>query len=149
MATYQTKYGPIYYDQSGNDHRPNIVDFVPKFPKRHSAVKFQEAAFEAFQEAERRYGRYFAKKNGWVWNRLARAIPVSGTWRSFNYQLDLYRQDPSRYAIPWVSGHVQAVAVDVDTTNPDFEKQREILRGVGWEQVRADEPWHWSWGVNV
>jgi len=148
MTTYSTEYGPIYYDSSGNDHRANIVNFVAKFPKRHESVKLQKAALDAFHEAERRYAhRTLGKK---LWRRFqSRAIVVTGSWRSFSLQQMLYREDPQRYANPYSSGHVQAIAIDVNTTNKDFQLQREILKNVGWKQARTDEPWHWSWGVEV
>lgn len=149
MATYATKFGNIEYDNSGNDHRPGMVNFVPRFPRRHEAIKAQRPAVKAFQEAERRYGRKLAKRKGWRWGRRARAIGLTGSWRSFELQRSLWQSDPGRFASPYVSGHVQGVAVDLNTTNADFELQRTILKEVGWQQVRADEPWHWSLGPRV
>lgn len=147
MTRYNTATGPIFYDHSGNDHRPNIRDSRPAREYRHEAVKLQAAAVRSFRIAERRLGR---RVNSGPWRfRLARAIRVTGSWRSFDLQRALYAQDSKRYASPYTSGHVQAIAVDLDTNYQHFEAARNILRDLGWKQVRADEPWHWSYGVAV
>jgi hypothetical protein len=150
MAAFTTPYGTVFYDHSGNDHWPNIRDYRPVFPKRHTEAKLQSPALKALQQAEKVYGRKIAEREGWVWKKKARAINLTGSWRSFNLQYSLWRSDNSRYASPYSSGHVQGLAIDVSTNNADFELQRQILRAVGWKQSRPDdEPWHFSWGVTV
>lgn len=145
--TYQTPYGPIFYDSTGNDHRPNIVNSTPKFSKRHSDVKLQKAAWLAFREAERRYGKRTLNPRLPRKVRPARAIPLTGSWRSFALQNSLYSKDSSRYASPYTSGHVQAIAVDVSTDSVNFGLIMQILEDVGWVRARAgDEPWHATYG---
>lgn len=151
MTTYNTEYGPIYYDNTGNDHRPNMVDspevWVRKHGKHpyfaHEGVKLQKPALLAFQEAERRYAhktRPFRK---------SRAILVTGSWRSFAYQYTLWRSDSKRYANPYTGGHVQGVAIDVNNELSDFNLIQDILLNVGWVQSRSDERWHFTWGPRV
>lgn len=147
MTTFNTRTGPIYYDDSGNDHRPNLVDSVPKFAKRHAPVKLQRAAWKAFRQAEKDLGRRLGK-GPWS-KRKARPFRLTSSWRSFSWQAHLYATDRNRYASPFTSGHVQGIAIDLDTGWEHFELAREILRKNGWFQSRADEPWHWTWGVSV
>lgn len=147
MSVYPTRYGPIYYDTSGNDHRPNIRNSNPVFPKRHEAVKFQEPALKSWREAEKILGRRLGK-GPWS-RRKARAIAVTGTWRSFELQSNLYHSDSTRYASPYTSGHVQAIAADVDTNFPHFDLAIDILLSLNWHRARPDEPWHLSYGPTV
>jgi hypothetical protein len=150
MTIYSTPTGPIFYDSSGNDHRENIVDSRPTFTKRHSAVKLQEPAFESFRRAEDILGKRVASRSGWDPKKAkARAIQLTGSWRSFAYQAALYAKDSQRYASPYTSGHVQAVAIDVSTNDPNFNLIHDILTFLGWEQARSDEPWHYSYGPRV
>lgn len=148
MTTYKTRYGPIFYDNSGNDHRPNIVDSHPRYSRRHEAVKLQRAALRAFRESEKMLGRRLHPGKPWKLLKAV-AIPVTGSWRSFDLQASLYRSDPKRYASPYTSGHVQGIAIDVNTLSPHFMLILQILDALGWKQARADEPWHHTWGVEV
>ena len=148
MTTYKTRYGPVYYDGSGNDHRPNIRDSHPPFSTRHEDAKLQRSALRAFRQAEKVLGRRLHP--GKPWSRLkARAIPLTGSWRSFALQAALYAIDSHRYASPYTSGHVQGIAIDVNTLSVHFMLIIRILDALGWKQSRADEPWHWTWGVEV
>lgn len=147
MTTYKTRYGPIYYDRSGNDHRPNLRSSFPKYQRRHTYTKLQKPAWRAFREAEKLVGRRLGK-GPWS-KRRARAIPITGSWRSFANQLSLWLSDKKRFADPYVSGHVEGIAVDLNTEWEHFELARECMRAIGWKQVRADEPWHWTWGYEV
>lgn len=148
MTTYKTRYGPIYYDHSGNDHWPNIVDSHPRFTKHHEAVKLQRAALRAFRQAETTLGRRLHPNKAWKLLKAV-AIPVTGSWRSFDLQMSLWLSDKNRYASPYDSGHVQGIAIDVNTLSPHFMLILQILDALGWKQARADEPWHWTWGVEV
>lgn len=148
MATYNTQYGPIFYDNTGNDHRVNIVDFSPLFPKRHEAVKLQKPALKAFQAAEKRVGKRLAVAHHFK-KFKSRAIQVTGSWRSFELQSSLYHSDSRRYASPYTSGHVQAIAVDVSTDYEFFGYATDALITEGWKQARSDEPWHFSFGPAV
>lgn len=151
MATYNTKYGPINYETSGvHDNWPNIVDSHPVFGKRHADAKLQFAALKALRAAEKQLGIRIAKKNGWnPKHAKARAIINTGTWRSFSLQYSLWRSDSGRYANPYYSGHVQGIAIDVNTEWEHFEDARACLSTIGWKQVRSDEPWHYTFGVSV
>lgn len=154
MATFKTKTGPIYYDSTGNDHRPNIVDSRPRWRKRHEAVKLQRAALRSFREAERLLGRRLGKGR---WSlRKSRAIDVTGSWRSFDLQAALFATNgvgdnpPNRYASPFTSGHVQGVAIDVSTAFAHFDLAIAILESLGWQRSRPDdESWHLTYGVRV
>lgn len=148
MTTYNTEYGPIFYDNSGNDHRVNIVDFSPLFPKRHEAVKLQKPALAAFQAAEKRVGKAVAATHHFT-KFKSRAIQVTGSWRSFDLQSSLYHSDSHRYASPYTSGHVQAIAIDVSTDFEFFGLAHHALIAEGWKQARPDEPWHYSFGPAV
>jgi len=150
MTVYNTPTGRIYYDGSGNDHRDNIVDSKPAFTKRHSAAKLQAPALVSFRQAEDILGKRLAIKNGWDPKKAkAKAIQLTGSWRSFAYQAALYHSDSHRYASPYTSGHVQAVAIDVSTNDPNFSLIHDILTSLGWKQARGDEPWHYSYGPEV
>lgn len=150
MATYQTPTGPIFYDNTGNDHWPNIIDTHPRFKKRHSPAKLQLAALRSFRLAEDSLGHRIAKQNGWDPKKAkARAILLTGSWRSFAYQYALYHSDPNRYASPYTSGHVQGIAIDVSTADVHFDTIHDILTFLGWTQARPDEKWHYTYGVTV
>jgi hypothetical protein len=149
MSTYKTKYGPIYYDSSAcRDSYPNI-NLYDQPPRGGTPLKLQAAAIRAFKEAEKLY----AKRSGWSAERIkkhgGRRIGCTGTWRSCEFQAELYRSDPRRYASPAGTGHTRGIAIDVSMAQPNLEKIWGCFRAVGWEHARPDEPWHWSWGPSV
>jgi hypothetical protein len=154
VATYQTKFGPVEYSNVPSVARAisqnRCVEPDVPFDKRHETVKLQPAALEAFRAAEKLFGKKVAVNNGWKPKLAkARAIEVTGSWRDYDYQVVLYARDSSRYAKPWVSGHVQGLCIDVNTTLPFLDDANAALAATGWRRVRSDEPWHWSWGVLV
>lgn len=164
MTIYRTDYGPVEYSTAPTTARrishTKCVYSEPPFSKRHEEVKLQPNALEAFRAAEDLFGKNTIDQKRPRRLRRARAIRLTGIgWRDYDYQASLYRSDPQRYAKPWVSGHVQGVAIDVDTTQPAFSAHgvyghpdapivRALLR-TGWRRVRADEPWHFSIGPVV
>ena len=155
MSAYPTKFGAIEYSQvpsvaRGISQGPKCVYDDPPFSKRHEDVKLQLPALKAFREAEADFGRRTIDQKKPRPERRARAIRLTGVgWRDYDYQASLYASDSNRYAKPWVSGHVQGICIDVDTTLDDFHVAGIVLRGGGWKQVRSDEPWHFSWGYEV
>ena len=79
----------------------------------------------------------------------AAGVPLSailaGSYRSNAQQTALYAKDPDRYAAPSYSLHEYGLAIDVNSALAD--KYRQALLNAGWYQERADEPWHFSYGV--
>lgn len=153
MMIYGTPTGPVAYSNDPGEARAisysdRIITSAPRRSYRHSDVKMQRPAVEAWREAERLLGR---RLGSGPWRlRRARAIPTTGTWRSYDLQLDLWLGDSNRYAAPWVSGHVQGIAADVRTDFRYFALAVECLESVGWQRVRPDdEPWHVTWGVKT
>jgi len=163
VTVYQTEYGPVEYSNYPPTARrisqTKCVYSDPPFDKRHEDIKLQPAALKAFRAAELLFGKNTIDQKRPRRLRRARAIRVSGIgWRDYDYQASLYAENSSRYAKPWVSAHVQGLAIDVDTTQPAFQNEdgvwgapdapivRALLK-TGWRRVRADEPWHLSWGV--
>jgi hypothetical protein len=150
VTTYKTKYGPIYYDSSRcRDSYPNIK-LYDQPPRGGSPLKLQAAAIRALKAAQREY----AKRSGWEPERIkrnpdGRVIAMTGTWRSCEYQAELYRRDPRRYASPAGTGHTRGIAIDVSMSQPNLDKIWASLRKIGWEHARPDEPWHWTWGPAV
>jgi len=77
--------------------------------------------------------------------RAGHQIVLTGSWRSCASQTRGYEKDPGRFAAPGSSLHPRGLAIDVRT--PVSERDRSALAAEGWKQSRADEPWHFSWGV--
>lgn len=153
MTTYNTPFGPVQYSNVPSSARYNsqrlCVYSAPKFSRRHAVIKAQSNAVEAFREAEARYGKRQAVANGWDPKKAkARPIELTGIgWRDYDVQYDLWRGDSNRYAAPWVSAHVQGLAIDVSQDQSNLATIYEVLYACGWRRVRSDEPWHWSLGV--
>jgi hypothetical protein len=106
-------------------------------PNGEGYVKLQQAGMKAFHDAEQACGF---------------VIQLTGSFRLCATQESLYSQDPSRYAAPATSGHCRGLAIDVSTTY-GWWKTRKIKRALAdrrWYQTRPqDEPWHWSFGIQV
>jgi LAS superfamily LD-carboxypeptidase LdcB len=98
-------------------------------------VTLQRAAMDSFLDACEKIG----------------PIVLTGSWRSCAQQTDLWRSDKSRFAPPNTTAHVRGLAIDVSTATS--AKQHEIITRAllarGWHQARADEPWHFSFGIEV
>lgn len=141
MSRIKTPYGGIYYGGSCYDDYATIETYDQEISDR--PVKLQGPAMRAFKAAERRYGK--RRKTGW------RAIPLTGSWRSCEYQADLYASDPDRYASPDKTGHTRGLAIDVRNDLGLIAKFRirRALRAEGWKQARSDEPWHHSYWISV
>ena len=103
---------------------------------RGQIVKLQRAAWESFHDAEIHLGLQ---------------IGLTGSWRSCAYQRELYAQDPARFAPPDKTAHPRGLAVDVSQAMPPARLSAidDALRRRGWHQARADEPWHYSYGIRV
>ena len=128
----KTEYGTIHYGGVCKDNYQNIVLF---HQNGGQTVKLQKPAMDSFKAAS-------VKVKG---------IPLTGSWRSCAYQAQLYASDSNRYASPNGTAHTRGLAIDVSTAI-SFLKKRAIHRALtarGWHQARADEPWHYSFGVNV
>lgn len=136
MARIATPYGPIHYtDRVCKDDYANIELF-------HAGgglvVKLQAPALASYRDTCKVLGR---------------PIPLTGSWRSCAYQTELYNSPANhhRYADPKVTAHCKALAIDVSQAQPAARLARihELLTNRDWHQVRADEPWHYSFGVTV
>jgi len=77
-----------------------------------------------------------------------KGIKLSGSWRSCVAQTSYYNSDPNRYAPPNVTAHVRGLAIDVDTGGSQTALHTALSKR-GWFQARADEPWHYSYGIKV
>lgn len=87
---------------------------------------------------------------------LKYAVVVTGAWRSCDAQKDYYNSDPpdsfNRYAPPDKTAHTRGLAIDVSTALPLWKRKRikSKLLAHGWFQARpVDEPWHFSFGIQV
>src|SRR5262245_39075243 len=136
MTTHETPYGPIFAGGSCEDDYPNIVlydqggDGLP--------IKLQRPAMKSFKAAEAAITRKFGRKQ---YIRLA-----GSSWRSCEFQRELWESDPKRFAHPDVTLHTRGLAIDV-SQDQSWVKRRRIhtaLTTRGWKQVRPDdEPWHY------
>jgi len=101
-------------------------------------VKLQAAAMRSFQAAEDAVGE---------------PILLTGIgWRSCRLQRELWEGDPARFADPDKTAHTRGLAIDVHTGQgaKRLEAIRRALLWRGWHQARpTDEPWHYSFGIQV
>jgi hypothetical protein len=77
---------------------------------------------------------------------LGKRLQIGQGWRSCAEQKSGHDKDPGRFASPCSSLHVEGLAIDYVGTPP--ADVRAALLGAGWHQPRADEPWHYSFGLN-
>lgn len=107
-------------------------------------VKLQRAAVESLSAVERILDDKGFHQHPYVY--------VTGHgWRACSDQDALYRSDSKRFADPDVTAHTRGLAIDVDM-NQDTDKLKVIHRELmarHWFQARADEPWHYSFGIQV
>jgi hypothetical protein len=112
------------------------IDIYNQIPGQRF-VKLQAAALRSFRAAELALGH---------------KIFLTGSWRSCSLQASLYRSDPSRFANPNTTAHCRGLAIDV-STDQSQTRLKNIHRALawrGWHQSRPDdEPWHWSFGIQV
>lgn len=79
-------------------------------------------------------------------------IVCTGTIRSCDLQTKLYNGDHNRFAPPDKTAHTRGLAIDVSMAL-SWLRRRRIRRALlarGWHQSRpTDEPWHYSFGIQV
>lgn len=100
-------------------------------------VKLQKAAIESLKDAEQD---------------VRQKIWVTGSWRSCSLQRQLRASDPSRFADPNETAHTRGLAIDVsqNQTGSDLRAIHKALISRWWFQARpSDEPWHYSFGIQV
>lgn len=124
------------------------IERYAQTPQR--TVSLQHAAMGSFKAAE------LAITPKWMGKRVRRIL-VTGSLRSCAEQSALYHSDSQRFADPDTTGHTRALCIDVDQTQgllPGFRRWRlrkinKALRFRDWHQARSDEPWHYSFGIEV
>lgn len=102
-----------------------------------ATVKLQQAAVESFLAASADVGHF---------------IHCTGSWRACADQARYYASDRVRYAPPNATAHTRGLAIDVTTAYPAAQQVaiREALLKRHWHQARPDdEPWHYSFGIQV
>jgi hypothetical protein len=101
------------------------------------SIILQRAALKSFRDAE---------------DKLGFKIWLTGSIRSCDVQARLYRSDPNRFARPDTTGHTRGLCIDV-SQNQSPKRLRDIDKALsyrGWHQSRPiDEPWHYSFGIQV
>lgn len=104
-------------------------------------VKLQQAALDSFQAAE-----VSVRAQG-----FGRHIILTGSWRACSTQRALFHDDPNRYADPDVTAHTRGLGIDVnqDQSPEKLAAIHKALTNRGWHQARPDEPWHYSFGLQV
>ena len=106
-------------------------------PRSGRIVTLQQAALLAFRDAEAAVGF---------------TIEVTGTMRSCAYQAHLYASDPHRFAAPNTTAHCRGLAIDVSQSMSKTKLKAigRALKARRWYQARpVDEPWHYSFGIQV
>lgn len=135
VSTGSRQWGTIRAGGPCKDDYKRIV--IEHAPKGNAYVKLQKAAAASFLAASADVGFF---------------IECTGSWRSCQTAHILYAQDPNRYAPADKGAHMRGLAIDVTTVYP-APKQKAIhdaLLKRGWHQARPDdEPWHYSFGLQV
>jgi hypothetical protein len=104
---------------------------------RQHFVKLQAAAIESWKAAEKALGF---------------TIVTTGSWRACATQAALFAQDSHRFAHPKDTAHTRGLAVDVSMNlgAAKLAKVHKALLNRSWHQARPDdEPWHYSFGLQV
>jgi hypothetical protein len=139
---FSTKYGTIHCRYPGPKKKYKNVNVYHQTDTR--IVQLQAPALKAFKAAEARLGH-------------KRIIKITGVgYRSYDLQLDLWRDDPGRFAHPDTSMHVEADAVDVDqsqrfrfkTVAQTLALIKNALEAEGWHYAVPGEPWHASFHLS-
>jgi len=130
----KTAYGPIIAGGACRDDYHRIVVHV-----QHAQhyLKLQRAAVRSIVEVE---------------TKLGYPVICTGSWRACSTQTRLYASDKNRYAHPSKTAHCRGLAIDVSTNLPKAKQDaiRRALLNRGWHQSRPDdEPWHYSFGIQV
>lgn len=127
------RWGRIRCGGACNDH-------YARLETRHlgdgRVVTLQRAAMDSYLSAARHVGA---------------SITLTGSFRSCSQQTSLYRQDPARFANPNTTAHCRGLAIDVSTelSVTRLRKIHAALVRRDWYQARSDEPWHYSFGIEV
>ena len=139
MTDIKTPYGTV---------EMTIHPQVQTYKRKVGNVLAQGPLIRALKVAERRF--YVATTPKWKRVPLrVRPIRITGVgYRSFELQYALWKSDKSRYANPYDSMHVKALAIDVNQNIDDLDKAEQALRSVGFKAGAAfgDIP-HWSFPV--
>lgn len=136
MATYQTKYGPIYDGGVCQDDYNNINIY---HQTQTRIVKLQGPALRAFKVAEEKIATPRKKH-----------LLITGIgWRSCSLQRELWLSDKDRFANPDGSKHCRGLAIDVDQGQSKLRLKaiHKALVAQGWNQSVPGEPWHYSYHV--
>lgn len=99
-------------------------------------IQLQRAALDSFKTAEEALGFK-------IW--------LTGSLRECSVQTRLYNSDHTRYAVPSSSAHCRGLAIDVsqNMTPKQLKQVHDVLTPRAWHQARSDEPWHYSFGIQV
>jgi hypothetical protein len=113
-------------------------------PVTGNTITLQRPALKAFVAAELAQTPRWLRRKGKV-----RPIRITGHgYRSYAYQKALYDSDSSgRYANPDGSNHVEALAVDLDTSSRTFDRAKKALINHGFKFTVGGEIWHGSYWV--
>lgn len=133
-TTFDTEFGQIRCGGSCKDDYGRIIAFQNRAGQ---ILKLQRAAADSLEAVE---------------TKLGFAVKVTGAHRACAYQAELYASDPNRFADPSKTGHTRGLAIDVDTGQSWLRRKRigRQLAAKGWHQSRpTDEPWHYSYGIQV
>ncbi len=127
--------GPVWGEiRCGGPCKDNYARIVIERPGGQY-VKLQRAALASYLAAR---------------SHLGHGILLTGSWRSCALQTSLHDKDPARYADPRTSAHCRGLAVDVSTDQAHLADIHAALVARQWYQARpADEPWHYSFGIEV
>lgn len=138
VRKYDTRYGPIYVSTPG---KVGTYDNMRTYKQANGNIIYlQGPAMRAFKAAEEKFTRPRIKRKGRIEH-----IRITGHgWRSYELQRSLWLSDKNRYAHPDDSFHVEALAVDLDQSQPRLAAAREALASCGWKWGAAfgDVPHH-------
>lgn len=139
MTEIKTPYGTV---------EMTIHPQVQTYKRKVGNVLAQGPFIRALKVAERRF--YVATTPKWKRVPLrVRPIRITGVgYRSFELQYSLWKSDPDRYASPYKSMHVKALAIDIYQGQADQDKAEKALRSVGFKDGAAfGDPPHWSYPI--
>ncbi len=139
MTDIKTPYGTV---------EMTIHPQVQTYKRKVGNVLAQGPLIRALKVAERRF--YVATTPKWKRVPLrVRPIRITGVgYRSFELQYALWKSDKRRYANPYDSMHVKALAVDIYQGMDDQDEAEKALKSVGFKDGAAfGDPPHWSFPV--
>ena len=74
--------------------------------------------------------------------KTGKVVGVNSGFRSYDKQMELYRQDPSKAAKPGRSLHEFGLAIDAQPANLDEMDKLGLMRKYGFTRPVGGEPWH-------